>query len=47
MISWGERGRVIVLIMVKRGSVKFSLVFVWWRYSFELLLVGNKVSEVE
>lgn len=46
-ISWGERGRVSVLITVSVGMMKLCLKLGWWDTILELLLVGNIVSEVE
>lgn len=47
IISWGASGSVVVLIMVSRGSIKLCFGFVRWESIFELLFVGNIVSEVE
>lgn len=47
MISWGASGSVIELMIVSRGISKLCLGFVIRYTIFELLFVGNIVSEVE
>lgn len=47
MISCGAIGSVIELVIVRRGINKLCLEFVMRYAIFELLFVGNIVSEVE
>lgn len=36
-----------MLMIARVENIRLGLVFVWWVIIFELLLVGNIVSEVE